>query len=70
MLERLDRQLAAALDRVHKAIDVKTEWAHVERREKLESARRSLGQRIRWARWAIFGPVCMPAVFRFRNKES
>ena len=68
-LAPLPERIAAALERVHAVVDKATERAHIERRASLEFARRSIGQRIRWARFKILGPIC-PAVFRFRNKES
>ncbi len=67
MLEQLDSQIAAALGRVHAVADQAAERAHAERREMLEFARRSIGQRIRWARCQILGPVYVPAVFCWRN---
>ena len=66
----LETHFADALYRVWQIVDQSAERAHAERRAMLESARRSLGQRIRWTRWHILGPVYVPAVFRFRRKES
>ena len=68
----LETHFAGALYRVWQIVDRSTERAHAERRAMLESARRSLGQRIRWTRHALGHPPAnyTPVVFRVRRKES
>lgn len=68
-LAPLDDRIATALERVHAVVDKATGRAHAERRAMLETARRSLGQRLRWVRWHILGPDVVPVVFRFCRKE-
>jgi len=55
-LAPLDDRIAAALERVCAVVDKAVAQAHIERRASLEHARRSLGQRLRWARFKILGP--------------